>query len=66
MDNRRELVEIGFSSTTLRPGDRVIVTGSPGRGQQRHLYTRRLERPIDGFSYEQIGSRPSLGKRTAP
>lgn len=66
MDNRRELVEIGFDSATLKPGDRIVVTGSPSRAQQQSLYIRRLERPADGFNYEQIGNRPSIGRTSRP
>ena len=58
MDNRRELAEIGFTETTFRPGDRVVVHGSPARREARKLYIRRLERPADGFEYEQIGFSP--------
>ena len=65
MDNRRELVEIGFDNVTLRPGDRIVVTGSPARGQAQSLYIRRLERPADGFTYQQIGQRPSIGSTTS-
>jgi hypothetical protein len=61
MDNRFELEGIGMTNETLRPGDRVVVTGSPGRTEPRRLYIRRLDRPADGFRYEQIGSRPRLG-----
>lgn len=65
MDNRWELVEIGVDNLTLKPGDRIVVTGSPGRTQPRSLYIRRLERPADGFSYQQIGQRPSIGSTTS-
>ena len=58
MDNRRELAEIGFTETTLRPGDRVVVHGSPARREARRLYIRRLERRADGFEYEQLGFSP--------
>lgn len=60
MDNRRELSEIGFTETTLKPGDRVVVHGSPARREVRKLYVRRLDRPADGLSYDQIGSRPRV------
>jgi hypothetical protein len=59
MDNRSELVEIGMNSGTLKPGDRVVVTGSPGRSQPQTLYIRRLDRP-DGLRYEQIGTSPHI------
>jgi hypothetical protein len=61
MDNRFELSGIGMTVDTLKPGDRVVVTGSEGRTEPRSLYVRRLERPADGFRYEQVGSRPRIG-----
>ena len=60
MDNRSELVEIGISSGTFKPGDRVIASGSPGRDQAQALYVRRLDRPADGLRYEQVGSTPRI------
>jgi hypothetical protein len=60
MDNRHELVDVGMTGQTLKPGDRLIVTGSPGRTQPHDLYVRRLERPADGFLYEQIGTSPRV------
>lgn len=60
MDNRQELVAIGFTSETLKQGDRVMVTGSPARRQARSLYIRRLDRPLDGFWYEQVGGTPRI------
>lgn len=64
MDNLRELAEIGFDNETLKPGDRIKVTGNPARKQAQSLYIRRLERPADGFMYQQIGGRPSIGSTT--
>jgi hypothetical protein len=61
MDNRFELQGIGMTEETLRPGDRVVVTGSMGRTDPRTLYIRQLDRPADGFRYEQVGSRPRVG-----
>jgi hypothetical protein len=61
MDNRFELQSIGMTGETLKPGDRVVVTGSLGRLEPRTLYIRRLDRPADGFRYEQVGSRPRIG-----
>ena len=66
MDNRSELVEIGFDNATIKPGDRIVVTGSPARTQRQSLYIQRLDRPADGFNYQQIGNRPSIGPRTPP
>lgn len=60
MDNRYELAQVGMTDKTLRPGDRVVVTGSLGRIEPRTLYIRQLDRPADGFRYEQVGSRPRV------
>lgn len=60
MDNRFELQNAGMTADTLKPGDRVIVTGSIGRTEPRILYIRQLDRPADGFRYEQVGSRPRV------
>ena len=60
MDNRSELVDAGMSAETLKPGDRVVVTGSPARAQSQGLYIRRLDRPVDGFRYEQVGNTPRI------
>jgi len=62
MDNRRELIEVGITGSTFAPGDRIVVTGSAGRLERTHLYIRRLERPADGFMYEQVGTRPRVGR----
>ena len=63
MDNQRELVAIGFTPQTLKPGDSVVVTGSPARREARSLYIRRMDRPSDGFWYEQVGTTPRIGPR---
>ena len=60
MDNRFELADVGMTDSTLKPGDRVVVTGSLGRTEPRTLYVRQLDRPADGFRYEQVGSRPRV------
>ena len=63
MDNRFELTAVGFTSGTLRKGDRVVVTGSAARDNSAALYIRRLDRPADGFWYEQVGSSPRTNIR---
>jgi hypothetical protein len=60
MDNRFELAEIGMMADTLKAGDHVIVSGSPGRVQPLTLYIRKLDRPKDGFQYEQAGFSPRI------
>lgn len=60
MDNRYELEDIGITVQTFRPGDRVVLTGSPGRWQANTLYLWKLERPSDGLFYQQVGGTPSI------
>jgi Family of unknown function (DUF6152) len=60
VDNRWELVAIGVTADTWKPGDGIVVTGFPGRTQPHSLYVRRLDRPADGFWYEQVGSNPRV------
>ena len=62
LDNRWELVDVGVTPTTLQAGDRVVVTGSPGRDKSPQLYVLRLERPADGFLYEQVGTSPRVSR----
>jgi hypothetical protein len=62
MDNRSELAAIGVTARTFKAGDRVIVKGSAARSQARALYLLRLDRPQDGFWYEQVGSSPRIRK----
>jgi hypothetical protein len=61
MDNRTELAAIGITEETWKPGDRVVATGSLGKQEPQRLYLRRLDRPVDGLRYEQVGSRPRIG-----
>src|SRR5258706_13276322 len=42
MDNRSELVAIGVTANTLKPGDPVVVKGSLARTQPKALYLLRL------------------------
>jgi hypothetical protein len=60
MDNLWELAAIGVTASTLRPGDRVRVSGSLARAQDQRMYLLRLDRPIDGFWYEQVGQSPRI------
>ena len=63
LDNLGELRGIGISAATFKAGDRVVVTGSQGRSEPRALYVRRLQRPSDGFEYEQVGASPRIRSR---
>jgi hypothetical protein len=60
LDNRSELAAIGVTADTLKPGDRIVAAGSPARAQSHGLYVYRLDRPADGFRYEQIGFSPRI------
>ena len=60
MDNRRELVSIGVTASTFKPGDFVVVTGSLARTSGNRLYLLRLDRRGDGFWYEQVGASPRI------
>jgi len=61
LDNRWELEGIGMNAGTLKPGDRLVLNGQSGRNQPNSLYVMRLERPSDGFWYEQVGMSPKIG-----
>jgi hypothetical protein len=63
MDNRFELARIGVTEETFKPGDQVFVKGSIGVVRPRTFYLWRLDRPVDGFWYEQRGSTPFAGFR---
>lgn len=42
----------GVNSLTLKPGDKVIITGLPGRNQEDHrLLVRTIRRPADGWTW---------------
>lgn len=60
MDNRYELIDEGMKADTLKPGDRVVAAGSLSRTNPQGIYVMRLDRPADGFRYEQIGASPRV------
>jgi hypothetical protein len=60
MDNRYELADIGVTARTFKPGERVIATGSAARDESHSLYLMKLDRPVDGLRYEQIGYSPHI------
>jgi Family of unknown function (DUF6152) len=61
MDNRSELAAIGVTASTFTRGERVVVSGSLSRTQAQSMYLLRLDRPADGFWYEQVGQSPKIG-----
>jgi len=51
--NVRQLCRAGVTSTTLKVGDLVIVTGSPARNptDRRLALLREIRRPVDGWRW---------------
>lgn len=48
----QQLTESGLSQSSLRPGDRIIVTGIPGRAAEDHrMLLHTIQRPADGFKW---------------
>jgi hypothetical protein len=48
-----QLAEAGVTKNSLRPGDHVIITGTPGRVADDHrVLLQKVERPSDGFKWE--------------
>jgi hypothetical protein len=48
-----QLAEGGVTKNSLRPGDHVIVTGTPGRVADDHrMLLEKIERPSDGFKWQ--------------
>ena len=52
------LSQQGVMRDTLKPGDKVILTGSPPRDPAEYrLHLKRIERPADGWSWVGGGAR---------
>jgi hypothetical protein len=50
------LKQFGFSADSFRPGDRLIIGGSPGRNPaERRLHLRTIQRPSDGWRWPKSG-----------
>lgn len=50
--NPRRLGSQGIDKDTLKPGDLVVVTGSPGRAASEYtVHLRGIRRPADGWSW---------------
>jgi hypothetical protein len=58
MDSRGELARIGMDEQTLKAGDRLVVIGSLARRESNRAYVERLERPADGYGFEQVRNTP--------
>ena len=61
-----ELEGQGVTSQTLKVGDHVVVTGSPGRSPGDHrLRMTTLRRPKDNYSYDSRRLPMTTGRRPA-
>jgi uncharacterized protein DUF6152 len=50
--NPNRLGREGITKDTLRPGDRVVLLGSPGRDPDEYkLHLKGIERPADGWAW---------------
>ena len=50
-----QLSQSNISRDTLKPGDRVIVTGNPGRDPAEHrIRMHTIVRPSDGWKWEGV------------
>ena len=49
------LARIGINADTLKPGDKVMMTGAPNRDAKSHrLHLKTLERPADGLKLDRF------------
>ena len=56
--NPSRLSQLGVTKETLKPGDRIIVTGSPGRNPaERRIHLKSIQRPADGWAWKGRGQR---------
>ena len=54
--NPARLKQAGFSADSFKPGDRLIITGSPGRDPaERRIHLRTIQRPSDGWRWPKSG-----------
>ena len=50
--NPNRLRQINIDKDTLKPGDYVIISGSPGRNSsERAIHLKGIERPSDGWKW---------------
>ena len=56
--NPNRLQQLRVTKDTLKPGDFVIITGSPGRiASERKIHLKGIERPSDGWNWRGRASR---------
>jgi uncharacterized protein DUF6152 len=56
--NPRRLKQQGLAADAIKPGDHVVITGSPGRNPaERTIHLRAIERPSDGWRWPLASNR---------
>ena len=56
--NPGRLKQQGIDKDTLRPGDRLIITGSPSRNpSELRMHLKHIVRPTDGWTWAGRGQR---------
>ena len=54
--NPARLKQAGFTPDSFKPGDHLIVTGSPARDAAEHrIHLRTIRRPSDGWKWPKSG-----------
>jgi hypothetical protein len=54
--NTARLKQSGFTAESFKPGDHLIITGSPGRDPAEHrIHLRTIHRPSDGWRWPRSG-----------
>ena len=49
------LARINIDADTFKPGDRVIITGAPGRDANDHrVHLKTIDRPADGLHFDRM------------
>ena len=50
------LKQAGFTAESFKPGDHLIITGSPSRDPAEHrIHLRTIQRPSDGWKWPRSG-----------
>jgi hypothetical protein len=54
--NPARLKQAGFTPDSFKPGERLIVTGSPARNPaEKRIHLRTIHRPSDGWKWPKSG-----------
>lgn len=54
--NAGRLKQLGFTEASIKPGDHLIITGSPGRNPAEYrIHLRTIRRPSDGWKWPKSG-----------